>query len=184
LLRLLTVKCLVQTVLLLIVAATSLVGQTPQQPPDLTALEENVGKQFNELRVKSGLKPLKFRRDLRIRMEACSVETQGPDPKVEQPGTKYKIWYLTTDPIEPPDDLARLVESSKKTDRRHVAVGVWFATTGAYPNGAYWVVVYPEVSVAHEAFWTHFPLIDEGHYDNIFDKRWKKGLRERCRSLK
>lgn len=144
--------------------------------------EEVVARQFNEMRRKLGLPALEFRRDLRIRMEACSVQTRGPDPKVERPGTKYKIWYITSDPAKPTDDLEML--SREATDRRHVAVGVWFATTQEYPNGAYWVVVYPEVSVLHEAFWTHFPLIDEGYYDTIFDKAWKKRLPERCRSLK
>ncbi len=162
--------------------AMSLFASAQPQSPDLGKVEENVARQFNDIRQKSGLKTLKFRRDLRIRMEACAVETRGPDPKVENPQTKYKIWYLTTDPTEPTPELSRLAH--QRTERHHVAVGVWFATTESYPHGAYWVVVYPEVNIVHEAFWTHFPLIDEGYYDNIFDRTWKKRLPDGCRNLK
>ena len=47
----------------------------------LSALEENIATQFNELRVKAGLRPLTFRQDIRMRMEACSIQLSGPDPR-------------------------------------------------------------------------------------------------------
>lgn len=166
--------------LLLYAAAVLAIGQS--QLRDLDKVEESVAKQFNDIRQKSGLPKLKFRRDLRVRMEACSIETRGPDPKVEQPGTKHKIWYLASDPAKPTEELARL--AGEKTDRHHVTVGVWFAATGTYPNGAYWVVVYPEHGAAHEAFWSHFYLTDDFEYQTIFDRLWKKRLPDRCRSLK
>ena len=162
--------------------AMSLFASAQSQAPALDKVEESVAKQFNHIRQQSGLPPLRFRRDLRLRMEACSVETRGPDPKVENPQTKYKIWYLTADPDEPTEDLARLAR--QRTDRDHVAVGIWFATTAAYPSGAYWIVVYPEHGAAHEAFWSHFYLSDDFEYQTIFDKSWMKRLPDRCRNLK
>ena len=161
------------------------VGQT-SQPPNLTALEENVAKQFNALRAKAGMKPLRFRRDIRTRMEACSVHTDGPDAIVERvspnPKFSYKLWYSTPNPSEPSKDLAALAEREVAVD--HVAVGVWFARTDAHPDGRYWVVVYPEHSASHEAFWSHFYLTDDFEYQTAFTKHWNEQLPRSCRSIK
>jgi hypothetical protein len=150
--------------------------------PDLGRLEDAVARQFNEIRLKSNLPALKIRRDLRLRMEACSVQIRGPDPKVEEPYAKQKSWYSISDPKVAAEELARIAQ--QKTDYDHVGVGVWFAATEAYPNGRYWVVVYPENSAAHEAVWSHFYLTDDFEYQTMFDKQWRKGLPERCRLAK
>ena len=50
--------------------------------------------------------------------------------------------------------------------------------------GPYWVVVYPEHSAAHEAFWSHFYLTDDFEYQTIFDKSWRKRLPARWRDPK
>lgn len=177
--RLLFVNRVLRIVLLLIFVACSF-AQT-SQPVDLTALEKHVAKHFNELREDSGLKPLKVRRDRRMRMEACSVQIKRPDPIVDIAQQKRRFWYLTADPKKPSDELARL--ASAKTSDDHVGVGVWFATTEDHPSGMYWVVVYPEHSPAHEAFWSHFYLTDDFEYQTPFGKQWKQGLPQQCRSI-
>jgi hypothetical protein len=73
--------------LAILLAAIPFAGRS-STPPDLGKLEAAVANQFNEVRVTAGLKPLKFRDDLRLRMEACSVDARGPDPKVQQLGRK------------------------------------------------------------------------------------------------
>lgn len=171
-----TKRRIFQTMLMLIATGASF-GQASQQR-DLSALEERVAKQFNDLRAKSDIKPLKFRQDMRIRAEACSVQVKGPDPTVEFP---RKFWYLTPDPNKPSDELVRM--ATEKTSYDHVGVGVWFATTEAYPSGMYWVVVYPEHGAAHEAFWSHFYLTDDFEYQTVFDKHWKQRLPQPCDSL-
>jgi hypothetical protein len=174
----------IKTVLLLVVVVASF-GQT-SHPPDLTALEENVAKQLNEVRTKAGMKPLRFRRDSRMRMEACSVQIKGPDPKVEHASRNgkfsYKFLYLSSNPIEPSDELAQL--AGTRTTFDNVAVGVWFAVTETHPSGMYWVIVYPEHSSVHEGFWSHFYLTDDFEYQTVFDKHWKEQLPQRCRSIK
>ncbi len=132
------------------------------------------------------MKPLEFRRDIRARMEACSVQVNGPDPKVEyaSPNHKfsYKYWYLSSNPNEPSDELAQL--AGKRTTLTHVTVGVWFAKSEPYPDGMYWVVVYPEHSAVHEAFWSHFYLTDDFEYQTAFDKHWKEHIPQSCRSIR
>jgi hypothetical protein len=171
----------------MVVALTRVLGQTPQ-PSNLTALEENVAKQFNQLRVDAGLKPLTFRRDLRVRMEACSVQLNGPDSLVENVPWKRKQWYLAADPSKPDSELpqitAAMTTARWQRGHDHVAVGVWFATTDAYPAGMYWVVVYPEHSEGYEGFWSHFYLTDGYQYMTRFDKYWKARLPQLCRSIK
>lgn len=48
------------------------------QPPELSGIETSVANQFNQLRQKAGLTPLIVRRDLRLQMEACSIQIKGP----------------------------------------------------------------------------------------------------------
>jgi hypothetical protein len=153
-------------------------GQSVTKHPDLGELEQNVVKQFNNLRVKSGLRPLKFRRDLRLRMEACAIEVKG---HAEREVTGLKSWYLTANPAEGNGELEQL--ALQKTEFDHVSVGVWFARTEAYPSGWYWVVVLPEHSAVHEAVWSHFYLTDDFEYQTIFSKRWKANLPKECRTI-
>lgn len=143
------------------------------RPPDLTLIEKNIAYQFSEVRKKAGLKPLKIRRDVRLRKEACFIQIKGPDPTIYS--------YLTADPEKPNDELMRLARSNFSHD--HIAVGVWFAATQQYPSGMYWVVVYDEDSGAKEAFWSHFYLTDAFEYETIFDKQWKRGLPQVCRAI-
>jgi hypothetical protein len=175
---------LVQTVLLFFVASASL-SQTSTQP-DLTTLEETVGKQFNELRAKAHLAPLAFRRDIRMRMEACSVALNGPDKHVEFDSQyalrKEKLWYSTDDPTKQNDTLATLAQI--RTNYDHVAVGIWFSTTKTVPKDTFWVVVMPEQGAAREAFQSHFYVTDDFEYATVFDKHWKKRLPEICGSIK
>jgi hypothetical protein len=114
-------------------------------------------------------------------MEACSIHVKGPDPIVDIAQQKRKFWYLAADPQEPNDELTRLAKA--KTGYNHVGVGVWFARTQQYPSGMYWVVVYPEHSAAHEAFWSHFYLTDDFEYQTPFGKHWKQELPPQCRSI-
>jgi hypothetical protein len=175
---------LVQTLLLLVAPLASL-GQTSTQP-DLTALEESVGKQFNEVRTKADMRPLGLRSDIRIRMEACSVALNGPDRNVEFDSQyalrREKLWYLTEDPAKPSHDLANLAKV--RTSNDHVAVGIWFGATKDASKAMFWVVVMPEPSGAHEAFMSHFCVTDACEYQTVFDKYWKKRLPEACRSIK
>lgn len=143
------------------------------RPPDLTLIEKNIANQFNEVRKRAGLKVLKIRRDLRVRMAACSVQIKGPDPIVSS--------YLTADPETPNDALTRLAKINSNHD--HVAVGVWFAATQRFPSGMYWVVVYDEDGAAKEAFWSHFYLTDAFEYETPFDKQWKRRLPQECRAI-
>jgi len=165
--------------LLLLFAVFSFAQGSPAR--DLVAIEADVAKQFDELRQNAGLQPLKVRRDLRVRMEACSVSIKGPDGTVEVPGSKFKHWYMTPDPHGLNDELVRIANENTVND--HVAVGVWFATTEAYPSGMYWVVVNQEWSAAHEAFWGHFYLTDAFEYQSPWNKRWKKWIPRGCRSI-
>jgi hypothetical protein len=169
---------ILQIVLLLTMSAISL-GQA-SQPPNLPILEGVVAKQFNDLRTKAGLNQLKFRRDIRLRMEACSVQVKGPGPKIE--GARNVFWYLSADPTRANDDLVRL--AGQKVTYDHVAVGVWFSRTEVYPSGMYWVVVSTEHGAAHEAFWSHFYLTDDFEYQTNFDKGWKKELPSNCGSIR
>jgi hypothetical protein len=61
---------------------------------------------------------------------------------------------------------------------------VWYGANADYPAGAYWVLIYPEQSAAHEAFWGHFFLTDSFQYVTRFDKNWKQRLPPTCRNLK
>jgi hypothetical protein len=175
---------LVQIVLLFVMTSGSL-SQTSHQP-DLNALEETVGKQFNELRAKADMRPLEFRRDIRIRMEACSVALNGPDRNVEFDSQyalrREKLWYLTGDPAKPNGDMANLAQV--RTTNDHVAVGIWFGPTKGVSKDMFWVVVMPEPSGVHEAFWSHFCVTDDCEYQTVFDKYWKKRLPEICRTIK
>lgn len=156
---------------LLIWCASSLAQAS--RPPDLTLIEKNIANQLTQVRKTAGLKALKIRRDLRMRMEACSIQIKGPDPIV--------AWYLTADPEKPNDALTRLAKSNSNHD--HVAVGVWFAATQQYPSGMYWIVVYDEDGAAKEAFWSHFYLTDAFEYETYFNKQWKRGLPQECRAI-
>ena len=177
-------SALVQALLLLVLPLVSL-GQTSSQP-DLTALEETVGKQFNDLRAKADMRPLELRRDIRIRMEACSVALNGPDRNVEFDSQyalrREKLWYLTEDPAKPNHELANLAKV--RTSNDHVAVGIWFGSTKDVSKDMFWVVVMPEPGGAHEAFMSHFCVTDACEYETVFDKYWKKRLPEICRSIK
>jgi len=73
--------------------------------------------------------------------------------------------------------------ANEKTSYDHVPVGAWFAATQDHPSGIYWVVVYPEHSAAHEAFWSHFYLTDDFEYQTPFGKHWKQRLPQQCRSI-
>jgi hypothetical protein len=177
----LIVKCLFTSIVLLIPVAGSL-AQTSQLP-DLAALEQSVAGQFNELRVKSALKPLKIRRDIRQRMVACAVQNNGTDPTAVELYRRW--WYLTDVPSKPNDELARLATTNNSLTKfnDHIAVGVWYARTPAYPSGMYWVSLYLERSAANEAFWGHFPLTDSAE-NRRFGKEWKRGIPQQCRTIK
>src|SRR5580692_5170891 len=162
------------TILIALVLFVTLgsLGQT-SQTPDLAALEGNVAKQFTDLRAKAGMTLLELRRDIRMRMEACSVALNGPDNHVESE-SQYalaieKLWYVTDDPTKQNDQLAKM--ATMRTGYDHVAVGIWFGATKAAPNGTYWVVVMPEHSAAHEGFWSHFYLTDDFEYQKTFSKQ-------------
>ena len=165
---------------LLVILLASSLAQTPQTS-DLTAIENTIAKQFNELRQKAGLPPLKIRHDLRVRMEACSIQMKGPDGFVDIPQQGRKLWYLTAEPKKTNDELTRLAKL--KTSDGHVGVGAWFAKTPQYPSGMYRVVVYPEHGAAHEVFWSHFYLTDEFEYQTSFGRRWKQNLPSQCKSI-
>ncbi len=171
---------LIRVLSLAILIASSVAQRS--SPSDLTALEDHVFKEFNRLRSKGSLKPLKVRRDLRVRMEACSIQARGTDRLVEARSEKRKSSYITADPKEPNPELTRV--ANIVTNRDHVAVGVWFAKTQEYPSGMYWVLIYPEHSAAHEAFWKHFYLTDDFEYATAFDKHWERALPPQCRAVR
>jgi hypothetical protein len=161
------------------------VGQTSPQT-DLGALEANVAKQFNELRVKAGMSPLGFRRDIRMRMESCSVALNGPDKNVEFDSPyalrKDRLWYTTDDPAQQNDAIVNLAKIA--TNYGHIAVGIWFGRGKTVSKDTFWAVVVPEHSAAHEAFWSHFYLTDDFEYQTAFNKHWKERLPDVCRSIK
>lgn len=165
-------------------------GQTapPSQPSpaQLSSLEEGVARRFNDARQSAGFKPLAFRKDRRVRMEACSVALRGPDIRVEGDIVNgrplRKNWYVASDPQAAAAEISDI--ATYLTPYRSVGVGVWFARTAQFPDGAYWVVVYPEHSAAHEAFWGHFYLTDDFEYVTLFDRYWKKNLPQECRDIK
>lgn len=164
---------------LILAASTALASAGTQ--PDLKPIEKTIATEFNRIRQQAGLNPLAVRDDRRVRMEACSVQVKGPDPFVDIEKQNRKFWYLTADPKNANDELVRLAKT--KTSFDHVAVGAWFATTPQYPSGMYWIVVYPEHSAAHEAFWGHFYLTDDFEYETSFSNHWKQGLPSECRSI-
>jgi hypothetical protein len=151
-------------------------------PLELGKLETAVANQYNDLRIKAGLKPLKVRDDIRVRMEACAVEVHGPDPMVQWVNASRKNWYMAADPLQPSDELSLL--ANEKTGYDHISVGVWFAKTDKYPSGMYWIVVWPEYGAAHEAFWSHWYLTDTFEYQTGFDKHWRSHLPVQCASIK
>lgn len=154
---------------------------TEKPVAEIIALEEHLANEFNAARKSAGQKPLAFRKDIRVRMEACSVAQNGKDDLVEPP-RRPKLWYVTLDPQVLSPNLKELAASEVKYSS--VGVGVWYAVSEQYPAGAYWVVIYPEHSAAHEAFWSHFYLTDTFEYQTRFDKYWKKRLPPQCRDLK
>jgi hypothetical protein len=153
-----------------------------QVPTDIGSLEEQIAGQFNAARKSAGLKQLSFRRDIRIRMEACSVAVNGPDSIVDQTWTKRKYWYSTADPRSSNPELTQI--ALQPADRHSVGVGVWYVADAKHPDGTYWVVVYPENSAVHEAFWGHFYLTDDFEYQTVFYESWKEKLPNECRSIK
>lgn len=149
---------------------------------DLSALEEHLAGEFNAVRKSWGLKPLPFRTDIRVRMEACSVAVNGPDSIVESRDGYRKYWYVTRDPQAANPVIKQVAE--EKNGKSAVAVGVWYAAKQEGGPGDYWVVIYPEDTAAHEAFRRHFYLTDSFGYMTGFDKYWKKKLPEQCRNIK
>ncbi len=153
-----------------------------KRPQDLSALEEHVAGEFNAVRKSWGLKPLPFRRDIRVRMEACSVAVNGPDSLVESRDGFLKYWYVTGDPQAANPVIRQVAE--EKNGKSSVAVGVWYAAKQEGKPDSYWVVVYPEDTAAREAFRRHFYLNDSFEYVTRFDKYWKKKLPEQCRKIR
>lgn len=154
----------------------------PRTPQDLSALEEHLAGEFNSVRKSWGLKPLPFRKDTRVRMEACSVAVNGPDSIVESRDGYRKYWYVTRDPQAGNSVIKQVAE--EKNGKSTVAVGVWYAAKQEGEPGEYWVVIYPEDTAAQEGFRRHFYLTDSFEYATRFDKYWKKKLPEQCRNIK
>jgi hypothetical protein len=78
--------------LLIVLVISTLAGANPQraaqdeakpviQKPsaELAALEEHFARVLNSGRKEAGLKALAFRKDIRVRQEACWIAEKGPD---------------------------------------------------------------------------------------------------------
>jgi hypothetical protein len=156
--------------------------------PSLSFLEKHIASEFNLLRTSAGLKPLHFRNDKRVRMEACSVAENGPDlwverePSGRQDKNMHRYWYTTTDPMAVTPELLQIASFPVSNDS--VAVGVYLLQSTEQSKRAYWVVVYPEHSALHEAFWGHFYLTDSFEYETAWSGEWKQHLPKQCRKPK
>ncbi|SRR6266849_353802 len=154
-----------------------------QKPPaELAALEEHFARVLNSARKEAGLKALAFRKDIRVRKEACSIAEKGADNIMGAQRTGRNYWDVVIDPKALESEIKRIATAPTAYD--NVSVGVWYASNVQYPSGAYWVLIYPEHSAAYEAFRGHFYLTDSFEYVTRFDKNWKKRLPPTCRDFK
>lgn len=158
------------------------VPQMPSNPQtssskELSALEKQVAQRFVEARKKYSIKPPVFRNDLRMRKEACRLSVEG-GPKNVDDGR----WYVSDKPADAVSAIEEIAKMEMNQD--HFGVGVWFAKIGAYPDGKYWVFIWPEYSAVAEAFKRHFYLTDSFEYVTPFDREWNKHLPGVCQSIK
>ncbi len=151
-------------------------------PPDLNSIEENIAKKFNDLRQKRGLKPLAFRKDIRLRMEACSTAFSKPAYYIDAPTIHRRLWYSTQAPTVDYSELERI--SYIETQRDHFGVGAWFLIDDKHPHGTYWIIVYPEHSASSEWLRRRFYLTDDFEYVTPFDKSWRRRLPQQCQQIK
>jgi hypothetical protein len=145
-------------------------------------LEEHFANILNSGRKEAGLKALPFRKDIRVRQEACSIAEKGADRVVGARRMGDNYWDVVPDPRALDSEIKRIATAPTAYD--NVSVGVWYAANAQYPAGAYWVLIYPEHSAAYEAFWGHFYLTDSFQHITRFDKYWKKRLPPTCHDLK
>jgi hypothetical protein len=164
-------------------AAQDVSKPAAQKPAaELAALEEHFANILNSGRKEAGLKALPFRKDIRVRQEACSIAEKGADRVVGARRMGDNYWDVVPDPRALDSEIKRIATAPTAYD--NVSVGVWYAANAQYPAGAYWVLIYPEHSAAYEAFWGHFYLTDSFQHTTRFDKYWKKRLPPTCHDLK